>query len=256
MAAPVPFSGGMGSRTPLQLSGARVEGAHRAEFRIVAAIVADRRSHDHEIVNYHRRRGHLIIAGILQLDALGQVHGAVLAEIAAYRAIAGRDGNQPGVNRGQEDASQAAALHDGRRRFAVHPSDHSAGSHFRIALGAIHLRIVFPDFLAVLRIERDYLVERRAQIHDAVHYDRRGFEGRFAIQFGFRLQGVGVIHPSLLQLRHIGAVDQRQRRVARAAAVVAVIGPVGIGVARVGLVLGRGHRRAQQHREQNRQTAV
>ncbi|MNN54244.1 hypothetical protein D3C81_1690510 [compost metagenome] len=111
---------------------------------------------------------------------------------------------------------------------------------------AVDLRIVAPDFLARVRVQRDDDVMRRAQVQHAVYFQRRDFVGDLA-RVVRPLEVARVIHPGLFQLRGIGRRDLRGRRVAVAVAGAAIRGPViGRHAGRV-VAFGRGRHVFSRH---------
>ena len=92
-------------------------------------------------------------------------------------------------------------------------------------MSTVDLRIVLPELGTVLRIERDHLVERRAEEELAVYQNGCGLEGLLLVQVGLGLQCTGVISPRDLELADVLAIDLRQGGISRSAQVVAVVRP-------------------------------
>src|SRR5262249_21286296 len=86
-------------------------------------------------------------------------------------------------------------------------------------------RIKRPALRTGLGIERDHAVERRREIQRAVDDEWRRLEA--APPPAVRAVGdvAGVEGPRNLQPRDVGPIDLRERRVAHAAGVMAVVGP-------------------------------
>ncbi|MNK96144.1 hypothetical protein D3C87_1164110 [compost metagenome] len=141
-------------------------------------------------------------------------------------------GDQGGIHGGCEDA--ARAFHAGRLgcRIALGaarvdvPVGDAAADHVLVGrCVAVDLRIVAPDLLARVRVQRDDDVMRRAQVQHAVHFQRRDFVGDLA-RIVRALEVARVVHPCLFQLRRVGRRDLRGRRIAVAIAGTAIRGPV------------------------------
>ena len=62
------------------------------------------------------------------------------------------------------------------------------------------MRIKLPELFSSAGIEREYLVVRRGKEEFVLKKNRCTFEGRFADQFGFLLEGSGVKCPHGLEL--------------------------------------------------------
>src|SRR5438034_1194569 len=85
------------------------------------------------------------------------------------------------------------------------------------------LVLVTPDLLACPRVKRDRVIERRGEVHDAVHYQRRGLEGAD--------RAAGLVHPARDERSDVLGGDLSRARVAGVAVILAVREPVlGVGV--------------------------
>ena len=96
----------------------------------------------------------------------------------------------------------------------------------------IDLRIETPFFLAGLRIEREHAIERRGHEHGPTGHDRRRLEFAFGKPVAAVGNVAGVKLPGDLELGDIALVDLGERRIAAAAGIAPVRGPLNRGIVR------------------------
>src|SRR5207244_13239954 len=89
--------------------------------------------------------------------------------------------------------------------------------------------IMFPKLRASLRIQCDHVIVWSAQKEFSVSEDGRSLKRSFLVEFLIMRQCAGAIGPRGFELCNICAVDLRCQGVARAAAIVAVVGPARVG---------------------------
>src|SRR5262245_17256418 len=214
-----------GVPAPAKRATPRVVRADDTSLEISRAIVTDGRADDHEVAHHGGRRRHLIAAAIsANLDAGSQVDFAASAELGAWCARGRVERDETGVNRGDEDAAAAPAIHTGVR---IEPGRHAARRDDGEPAGAINLGVIAPSLLAGLRVERDDTVVRRAEEERVLHHERRGFECRV----GIRSDAAGLagsIGPGDAKVRDGAAIDLRERGVPSAARVVPVARPFAV----------------------------
>ena len=173
--------GAAGDRVPIPTQGAgpRIEGPHRAARRVDPLVVADRGADDDEIRIDRRRRSYLPLAGPEQWLPRLDPDLAFAAESGAAPACLEVERDQPRVIGHGQDARRARSS----RAAEIAPEgDAAAGEQIGRPVIRRDLRIEAPELVAVAGIERDHLVERRANEQPAVDQDRRHFEFRVAQQ--------------------------------------------------------------------------
>ena len=142
-------------------------------FGIVdAAVVGDRRAHDHEIARQGRRRGDRVVPGPDLADALPQRHLAAACRSRGRAAGRGVDREEPRLDGGREDAAPAGAP---AGAAASSPAAHAARGELGV-LVAFHGGVEAPALGARLGVEGEHAAHRRRQHEQAVHQDRRGLE--------------------------------------------------------------------------------
>ena len=210
--------------TPARPSAPRVEGAHEPKRRIDAAVVADRRADDDHAAAHQRRGRDLKLAWRVQRLADIDLDFAAAAEIRAWRAGLGVERDEARII-GVGDNARAARCANGC--LLVHPISDAAAV---VAVGdagcGADLRIEPPHLGAAAGIERDHLVEGRAEDHAVLDEQRRRLE--FGARHHVRRAAVeiaGAELPGLDQISDIGRRDHSERRKPRAAAVSAPMLP-------------------------------
>ena len=167
---------GQRAPAPAHRTGARVEGAHDPAPGVGVPVVADRRSGDHEIAEHRRRRSHLIVGRAVDVEPLGQPHGAAGAKAGAGASGDGVERQQPRVDGRGEDAARAGGIRVGCR---IAPGRHAARRHFAEAAAAVDAGVEAPLLGTGDRIEGDHLSVRRAEIETAVEMDGGRLERQF-----------------------------------------------------------------------------
>src|SRR6185436_1478107 len=92
---------------PAQGTRARVEGAHDPALDVDRAVVPDRRAGDDDVAGDGRGRGDLVLAEVAQIDAAREIDLPVGAEVGTRAAGGAVEGDEPGIERGGEDAQPA-----------------------------------------------------------------------------------------------------------------------------------------------------
>ena len=212
-------------RVPLPAlgAGARVERADHAARHARAIVVVDRGADDDEAVDDHRRRRHVIQAGLILGDG-AQADLSLRSEIAARRAGRRVESDQTRIERRLEQPSPARLA---RAPRGIEPRRDAAVDQ-AVAVVALLLdeRIVGPPLAAGFGIERDDAIEAGSQIQRAVNDERCRLEaGALASPAAVR-DVTGVIRPGDGQAADVLARDLRERGVAHAARVVPVERPV------------------------------
>src|SRR2546423_6811186 len=136
-------------------------------------IVVDCGANDHQIIDYRRRRSHVIPTGMVIRD-FAQTDLAAVAEVRAGRAAGSIKRNQARVLRGLE-YSAAAGLTGSACR--VEPSGYTAVDE-AVAIVPLEsdLGIVGPTLCAGFGVDSDDTVERRGEIESSIDDKRRGFK--------------------------------------------------------------------------------
>nr|AGH10059.1 type III effector NopBD [Bradyrhizobium japonicum] len=226
---------------PARLTATRIECAHHAARRIDAAVVADRGADHDDAASDRRRRGDLEFAGPFQPHADLELDLATLTETGTGNAGPRIERNQADVVRAHEDARPASGI---RGRVVIDPVRDTAAD---IAIGRTligrDLRIEAPFLRAGAGIERDHLVEGRAEDQAVLDEQRRCLEFGSPHHFGrARNEIAGVIFEGANELADIVGRDLSQGREARAAGIAAPAFPGGAG----------GHRKQQERNERRR----
>ena len=201
-------------------------------------VVRDRGAHDHDVAHHRGWRRHLVLSRILGRveQVAGQVHRALRSEIGAHVAPGAVERDEPCVHGRDEDPPAARCARGAR---LVDPRRDAAVREVAVVAVQVHPRVVPPALRAARGVERDDGPERRRQVQRALHRERCRLEARAVLQ-----QVAGAIHPGEAQVADVGARDPSERRVAAAARVAAVGGPVAGSP-----LLRRGARRVNQRRE-------
>ena len=211
---------------PARTPGSRIEGAHRAGWRLDAAVIRDRRTDDDGIADNDGSRRDLEFAGPVQRHAGLDPDLAIGAEIGAGNAVPRVERDHARVVGTHEDPRAAG----GRRgRLVVDPIGHApAIVAVGRALSGRDLRIVPPLRHAAAGIERDDFVERRAE-DQAVFDQQRGslklgplhHLGRAGVEIA------GAKLPGADEIADIVRRDLVERRKPRSAAIAAPMLPGG-----------------------------
>ena len=217
---------GNGIPGPAQGARAGVEGAHDAALHVDRTVVADGGADDDEIAGDGGRRGHLVLPEIAQVDAAREIDLPVDAEVPARRPGRPVQGDETRIEGAHEDAQAAPRTRRGHR---VAPGRDAARRDLGVVARAIELDVVLPELRAGPGIERDDLVERRAEEQLALDEDRRGLERGFLVERRLRLERARAMRPGHPELRDVRPIDLRERRIAAAAGIIAVTRPRGIG---------------------------
>jgi hypothetical protein len=210
--------------TPARTSGARIEGAHRAGWRLDAAVVGDRRPDNDGVAGNHGGRRDLEFAGPFQRHADLDPDLAIGAEIGAGNA-------GPGVER---DDARVVGAHEYPRtaggifsRTLVDPIGHATAI---VAVGRAligrDLRIIAPLLRAAAGIERNDFVERRAE--DQAVFDQQRGGLKLGPLHQFRRAGIeiaGAKFPGADEIADIVRRDLVERRKPRSAAIAAPMLP-------------------------------
>ena len=189
------------------------------------------------------RRGHLVLPEIAQVDAASQIDLPVDAEVPARRPRRPVQGDETRIEGAHEDAQTAPRTGRGHR---IAPGRDPARRDLGVVPRAIELDVVLPELRAGPGIERDDLVERRAEEQLALDENRRGLERRFPVERRLRLERARAMGPGHPELRDVRPIDLGERRIAAAAGIIAVIRPRGIGG---GLCIGEGWEPEERDRE-------
>ncbi len=174
---------GGGVEGPQQLARFGVVGLHEAPDAVFAAVGAYQ---DHVLDHGGRHR-----LGIAQRRVTDLRFPQLLAGLGVER-------DQLGVERAHEDLV----------------ARHGDAAVVRAAAGLVHRAervAVMPDLRAGTRVERIDVVERRRDVHDAVHDDRRGFEA---------VHDLGLEDPCRTKVLDVVRVDLRRGVVPRLAVIV------------------------------------
>ena len=205
-----------------------VVGADDARRLVGGLVVGDMAADDHQVAGNGRGRGGVIAAGGERADAGCQVDHTLVGEAFADLAVVGVDGDQARICGGQIQAARAGLRHglagvaDFRGRAAVaadvavlviirNPAAGHVGKAFEGAGGALHLRVIAPDFRAGVRVECQQAAMRGAGIQHTVDFQRGVLVGQLdrvvlgrqvtgADAPGF-FQAVGVLRGDLAQWR-------------------------------------------------------
>ena len=110
-----------------------------------------------------------------------------------------------------------------RRRRWIEPRRDAAVREVAVVAREIELRIERPALAAGRAVDRPYAAERRRDVEDAIHEDRRRFVPRLRASDAVVPRS---IRPGWRQRGDIGARDLVGRRVFRAARVPGVCGPL------------------------------
>src|ERR1700692_2201380 len=161
---------------PARTSGPRIEGAHGAERRIDADIVRDRGADDDDAAAHYRRGGDLEFARPDQWLSDIERDLAIGAEFGAGNPGPGVERNDAKIIGANENPAAAGGAFG---RLVVNPvRDATAGIAVAGAPAGIDLGIVAPLLRTGPGIERDDLVERRAEYQTILDQYRRGLEFR------------------------------------------------------------------------------
>src|SRR6267154_234619 len=167
------------------------------------------------------------VSGFAQFDAAREVELAVRSKVGAGLSGSTVQGDQTCVKCPDENP-QGARFTSLGTRFS--PDRYPARGDFRRAVGQLKLGGKFPKLRASLRIQCDHVIVWSAQKEFSVSEDGRSLKRSFLVEFLIMRQCPGAIGPRGFELRNICAVDLRCRGVARAAAIVAVVGPARVGL--------------------------
>ncbi len=211
---------------PARTPGSRIEGAHRAGWRLDAAVVRDRRADDDGVADNDGGRRDLEFAGPFQRRAGLELDLAIGAEIGAGNAGPRVERDHPRVVGTHQDSRAAGG---GPGRLVVDPIGHAAAI---VAVGRAlrgrDLRIVPPFLRAAAGIERDHFVERRAEDQAVFDQQRRGLKlgplhhlGRAGVEIA------GAKLPGADEIADIVRRDLVERRKPRSAAIAAPMLPGG-----------------------------
>ena len=119
-----------------------VEGAHHARRFVGGPVVGHAAADDHQVAG-HQRRGRLLVPAILDLaHADLQVHGAVVAEARAGLAGGGVQGDQAGIEGGQEQPRAAGG--GGRRAGGLGRIGEIAQAAAALPAGRFGVGVVLP----------------------------------------------------------------------------------------------------------------
>ncbi len=199
--------GTLGVPGPAQRAGNGVVGAHHAARRVAALVVADLLAHDDQPTHHRRPRGVGREADHLVAHALGQVHGAAVAEAGTHLPAGRVQRDQPAVGGGQQDAARAQ-LASGRLRLLVVADGAAGGAEQRLHRGRRHLGVEVPLLAAGGRVEREHLAAGRAHVQAVADLQRRVLEGVVHALVGRPV--VGVERPGLLELPNVARRDLRR----------------------------------------------
>src|SRR5262249_1686006 len=95
--------------------------------------------------------------------------------------------------KGTEENTKSAGLT--RLQFQVLPGRNPSGSHFRVIVCEVYLRVVLPKAGTGFRIEGNDMVVRSAKEQLVLDQDGSGLEGGFAHQLSLLLHCAGAIRP-------------------------------------------------------------
>ena len=209
---------------PAARAGPGIERAHRAELELDRPVVADRRAGDHQIARDRGRRGDRVLAGLGRPDVLAEVDRAAAAEVGAGLPGHAVEGDQPAVERADEDPKRARGRPVGG---GIAPGADAARGRLGIAAAAVDPGVVAPELAPARRVEGDHLVGRGREVEPALDQDRRRLEGELVPGREALAELAGPIGPGDLELADVAPVDLGQRRIARAARIAAVDAPAG-----------------------------
>ena len=198
-----------------------VERAHGTRRRRHARVVRDRRADDHRVADGYRRRGDLELPRPDQRLAGVDPHLPVVAEPAAPPAGGGVEGDQARVVRTHEDAAGT-----GLGGFALPPMGDTAADEL---VGGKLLQVDFgiepPALRAGARVERDDLVEGRAEDQRTVRQNRSAFGGGLAHVSPPGCHVAGPVLPGRRQPVDVVHVDLVRLAVTVASGIAAVVRP-------------------------------
>src|SRR5258708_29880004 len=167
-----------------------------------------------------------------------------LAEVCARASGLGIERQQPRIEGARE---QAPPARPGGSAVPALPDTHAARGGFRVAPGAVDVRVEAPARDARLRIERDDEIGAGLEVEQAKGEHRRHLEGELAGARESRAQLARPISPDGLELRDVVAVDFIEARESLAERIAAVVAPA----TRLGrLRPRRGPGAARQQRDQ------
>ena len=199
---------------PFRRTRARIEGMHRAQRRLGAQIVADRRSRDHRIADDRRCRRDLVFARPAQVHARLDVHRTAITKVRTRRARPRIQCNQPRIQRRHV---QARRTRSARFHSVVLPVGHApAGELVRRIAGCVDTRAVAPALRAGAGIDRDHILELRTEDERSLDQDRRRLEGGIAPRRLAPIEGPRVKSPGNLEVLDIVRRDRSHRRIPRA----------------------------------------
>jgi hypothetical protein len=190
----------------------------------------------------------LIIAGIAQPDAIGEVDLAIRAKIRAGFSGGSVEGDEAGVQSANENSQRAGCGGFSGGRV---PCGHATRSDFRGAIGEFEFGIELPKFFAGDGVQRNDVIVGSAEVEFSVDEDRSGFESGFVIEVCVVREGSGAKSPSDFELRDIIAVNLLGGRITSATRIVAVGGPTRVW--RSGFRLRRRVRGKQQEEKEKRE---
>ena len=228
-------------KDPLQFSGAHVEGLHVAGHPFLhGRPIRHRRTNDHGVAHDHRRRVNRYVVALavelMQHASLRprqrdqQIRLSSFAKRRDRLAALRIEREQVAVERAHQDALVVAPI--GPVGDAAREPSHGIG------LCALRVRfgVVEPQRLAAHRIDRRDLAKAGADIHHALHDERRGLQatggvGLFGV-VGNLLDQIVVRRrprPRHFQIAEVVARDLGKRRVLLAPVSAAMAGPLAVG---------------------------
>ena len=198
----------------------------------------------------------MIFAGNIA-SHIAQADLPALAEIQARFPGRGIQRDEPCIQGRLENP--AAAWLPFRAR-GIEPRGHAPiDQSIAVILRDIDHWIVDPSLLSSGSIHREYAIESRRQIKRSINQERRSFQTAAFLAAGPVGNISSVKYPGEFELGDILAIDLRQRRITRAASIVAVISPFLVGRTRWVLRLrdrigcSDVHQRNRQHKNESSQ---
>src|SRR5262249_38562234 len=168
------------------------------------------------------RGRHLIAAApVADANASGEIDLPITSEADARCPGRSVERDEPRVDRSEEDAATTAAVDTSVR---VEPRGNAARRDDRETLRAIDVRVEAPALHPRLGVEGEEEVVWGEENRRVVPHQRGRLEGDES-PGTHAADLAGPIRPRDAQTRHVPAIDLGERRVSRAAAVVAVARP-------------------------------